>query len=116
MAQYIGFVSGTHGEVSRLGSKKSGMQTIARGWGLGGAVQMFHRGEGETSRDVVSLRIVQGSNGGPVCMVFEGTAEDAEALSSAIADQDAYTVGCIVLAANYKEPRFMRSLDPIPGK
>lgn len=114
MAQYIGYVLGTHGEVSRLGSKASGLRAIARGWGLGGQARMEYREK--EGQDVVSLRIVQGSNGGPDCMLFRGTAEDAEALSAAIMDRDAYTVGCIVLAANYKEPRFMRSLDPIPGK
>lgn len=115
MAQYIGFVSGTHGQVSRLGSKGSGLRAIARGWGLGGQARMEYS-ESKGGKDVVSLRIVQGSNGGPDCMLFDGTAEEAEALSDAIRDRDAYTVGCIVLAANYKEPRFMRSLDPIPGK
>jgi hypothetical protein len=60
MAQFIGIVQGNRGETSRLGSKKSGMFAEARGWGLGGEVQM--RYNKEKDQDEVVFSINGGSN------------------------------------------------------
>jgi|WetSurMetagenome_2_1015567.scaffolds.fasta_scaffold594941_2 hypothetical protein len=61
MAQFIGIIQGNRGETSKLGSKNSGMLAEARGWGLGGEVQM--RYNKEKDRDEVVFSINGGSNG-----------------------------------------------------
>jgi hypothetical protein len=40
MAEYIGYLRGNRGQVSRLGSKNSGMVAEARGWDRGGNVSL----------------------------------------------------------------------------
>lgn len=61
MAQFIGFLQGNRGDVSRLGSKSSGMQAQAQGWRIGGRVYCSF--DPKTGRDVVSVDITSGSNG-----------------------------------------------------
>lgn len=60
MAQFIGVIQGNRGETSKLGSKSSGMFAEARGWGLGGEIQM--RYNKEKDRDEVVFSINGGSN------------------------------------------------------
>lgn len=60
MAQFIGIIQGNRGETSKLGSKNSGTFAEARGWGLGGEVQMRYNKEND--RDEVVFSINGGSN------------------------------------------------------
>lgn len=64
MAQFIGFLAGGRSEVSRLGTKSSGMRAEARGWNLGGRVEMDHLTSlGADGSDIVHLYVTAGSNG-----------------------------------------------------
>jgi hypothetical protein len=67
MARYYGTVIGNRGEVSRLGSRDSGLRVTANGWNLGGEVIMGSRDWfGNGCRDVLHFHINTGSNnGGP---------------------------------------------------
>ena len=55
MAEYIGYLRGNRGQVSRLGSKSSGMVAEARGWNHGGSIAL------EVDGDIV-LSLNGGSN------------------------------------------------------
>jgi len=59
MAQFIGFVQGSGGEVSRTGTKQSGLSATARGWEIGGSTEMCHS---EEKGDYVEFYIDGGSN------------------------------------------------------
>lgn len=61
MAHFIGYLKGNRGEVSRLGSKDSGMSAIARGWNIGASVWVGH--DKEKGLDFVDVTIDGGSNG-----------------------------------------------------
>jgi len=62
MAQFIGYMKGSRGEVSRLGTKNSGMDARVQGWELGGRVCIEH--DTMQERDVVHVYLTRGSNGG----------------------------------------------------
>lgn len=54
MARYQASIQGSRGEASRLGTPKSGIRAMARGWEGGAKVIMW---EGEDGRDYVSVTI-----------------------------------------------------------
>lgn len=58
MAQFLGSVSGTRGEATRLGSKNSGLTVQANGWNVGVTVHARHV-DGE---DVFDVYATSGSN------------------------------------------------------
>jgi hypothetical protein len=59
MAQFIGYVKGSRGEASRLGSSASGIRAQAQGWNVGVLVD-GHVFEGQ---DVFNLYATSGSSG-----------------------------------------------------
>ncbi len=59
MAQFRGTVQGQRGEVSRLGSKSSGLTVEGNGWGIGARIELSHNEAGE---DVVQVYRTGGSN------------------------------------------------------
>lgn len=54
MARYQAIIRGNRGEASRLGTRKSGIRAMARGWEGGAKVIMW---EGEDGRDHLSVTI-----------------------------------------------------------
>ena len=62
MAQFYLSGQGDRGEVTRRGSKNSSITAHARGWALGGRVEMSYNTEKD--RDEVTIYITSGSNGG----------------------------------------------------
>lgn len=60
MARFYGTLKGQRGEASRLGTTASGLRASARGWDIGGDVEI---NAGSDERDTVSLAISGGSNG-----------------------------------------------------
>lgn len=60
MAQFMGTVRGSRGEVSRLGGKSSGLRTICNGWDKGVEVFADH----VDGKDVFTVLETGGSNGG----------------------------------------------------
>lgn len=62
MAHFIAYMKGGRGEVSRTGTKNSGIDTRAQGWNIGGRVAVEH--DSMQERDVVHLWITRGSDGG----------------------------------------------------
>ena len=58
MAQFIGYVHGQRNEASRLGSKNSGLTAIAKGWNIGGKIDMSHR----AGQDTIQFFLNGGSN------------------------------------------------------
>lgn len=58
MAHFIGIAQGNKGETSRLGTKNSGLKTIANGWDIGGEVELSH----EDGMDVLRFYVTGGSN------------------------------------------------------
>jgi len=63
MARFIGFLKGSHGEVSRLGEPASGMSAEARGWNIGGKV---YANADDGKEDTVKMCLTGGSNGAAV--------------------------------------------------
>lgn len=61
MAHFIGFINGSRGEASRLGTKNSGIEARAQGWNIGGRVAVRHNAT--TGKDEVTLEVTTGSNG-----------------------------------------------------
>jgi hypothetical protein len=67
MAAHIGYLVGNRGEVSRLGSKASGVRAKARGWRIGGAVYSCTiTDDAGAETECVVLTLTAGSNGGAV--------------------------------------------------
>ena len=60
MARFIGYLQGQAGEVSRLGSPRSGIAATANGWNVGVHVS----GQDMAGDDVFHVRMTGGSNGG----------------------------------------------------
>lgn len=60
MSRFYGSLNGGRGESTRTGTKNSGLRAHARGWHIGGKVEVF-QGVGDT--DTVRLYITGGSNG-----------------------------------------------------
>lgn len=63
MARFIGFLKGSRGEVSRLGTPASGMSAEARGWNVGGKV---YCNADEGPQDTVQMSLTGGSKGADV--------------------------------------------------
>ena len=72
MAAHIGYLQGNRGDVSRLGSKHSGMRATANGWRIGGQVysgttgQESWRSEKEPEHEYVVFSLTHGSGYGDV--------------------------------------------------
>lgn len=60
MAHFIGYVQGSRGEASRVGTTSSGMSAIARGWDVGGQVCAYN--DDKTGMDYVEFSVNGGSN------------------------------------------------------
>ena len=60
MAQFMATIAGNRGPASRLGSKKSGLDVTANGWGCGIRVRAHH----VDNKDVFDISVTGGSNGG----------------------------------------------------
>jgi hypothetical protein len=60
MSRFIGYVRGSRGEASRLGTEKSGLRVKANGWGAG--VQVVARAQGDS--DEFYVWATGGSGGG----------------------------------------------------
>jgi hypothetical protein len=58
MAQFYGTIKGSRGEVSRLGTKNSGLTIRANGWDIGVRVEITH----ENGKDRVQVFRTTGSN------------------------------------------------------
>ena len=61
MAHFYGTVQGGRGEASRLGTKKDGIHSSARGWKLGVDVQGNHTTVDDTAFDQFTVDITGGS-------------------------------------------------------
>lgn len=61
MAHFIGHLQGARGPASRLGGKSSGIDATARGWDLGGNVNLQYNEQ--TEQDSISFTLDAGSNG-----------------------------------------------------
>ena len=59
MAHFIGFVTGNaRAAASRLGTKRNGINAEARGWDIGGVVEVHHDASlGADGADVVNLYV-----------------------------------------------------------
>lgn len=60
MAHFIGYLQGNRGDVSRLGSKSSGITASAQGWRIGVDVIVMY--DEEKKKDKVIVRKTSGSN------------------------------------------------------
>ena len=61
MAHFIGYLQGNREDVSRLGSKGSGVQAQAQGWDIGGRVCVGYNPT--TGEDEVTFTLTAGSHG-----------------------------------------------------
>lgn len=59
MAHFYGKVQGSHGEVTRTGTKSSGLKASVNGWNIGGDVEIEHD---PAIGDIVNFYITKGSN------------------------------------------------------
>lgn len=60
MAHFYGSMQGSRGQVTRMGTKNSGMTAHIRGWNIGAKVVLTHR----NGVDVVEVYRTSGSTGG----------------------------------------------------
>jgi hypothetical protein len=60
MAQFRATIKGQRGEVSRLGSRKTGLSARVNGWNLG--VQVEAEYDADFDRDVFTMYLTGGSN------------------------------------------------------
>lgn len=60
MAQFQAIIQGQRGEASRLGSKKSGIDAVVRGWNVG--IKVIGYFDPETGQDVFTVYRTAGSN------------------------------------------------------
>ncbi len=58
MARFIGFLKGSRGEVTRLGTPSSGISATAQGWNIGGRVETENR----SNVDHVTFTLTAGTN------------------------------------------------------
>lgn len=72
MGHFRGTLQGCRGEASRLGSKGSGLQVEANGWGCGVDVSLYYDKDKDT--DFVVVALTGGSNKGLGSKeIFRGT-------------------------------------------
>lgn len=67
MAHFFGSMMGNRGEVTRCGSKLSGLTAHIRSWDVGVRVEIFVNSKGE---DTIRLYQTEGSNGSPLSYKF----------------------------------------------
>ena len=67
MAHFYGSMQGNKGEVTRCGTKKSGMTAHIRGWNIGVKVNIRH--DKETGKDNYTIYETGGSNGGSETLI-----------------------------------------------
>jgi len=60
MAHFIGYVHGSRGEASRLGTKDSGITAKANGWDIGAETSI--RYDEKIDMDIVTVYLTAGSN------------------------------------------------------
>ena len=68
MAQFIGYLQGGRGLVSRTGTKNSGLSARAQGWNIGGECAIVHNSQ--TGKDEVTFWLTSGSNGGKIAKII----------------------------------------------
>jgi len=56
MAHFLGSVQGSRSEASRLGTKKSGLHTVAASWQ--GAVEVYISHDETTGKDIASVFLI----------------------------------------------------------
>ena len=61
MAQYMGILQGQGGEVTRLGSKKSGLRIVANGWDSG--VKVNARTETDDNGNLIDVFVITATGG-----------------------------------------------------
>lgn len=71
MAHFRGTLCGNRSEVSRLGSKASGMLSDTNGWTIGAKVHIEYNEE--TKQDEVTVYITKGSSLSRICGFILGT-------------------------------------------
>ena len=81
MAQFIGIVQGQSQEVTRLGSKASGLRVVANGWNSG--VKVNARTEKDDYGNLVDVFVIEatgGSNGASpgqlIAIIYNGVVEN----------------------------------------
>ena len=72
MAHFRGVVAGSRGKASRLGTKASGLQTVAQAWSGQVVVQLWESCGGE---DCVTIEVEANGGGSPHCLFFGTMAE-----------------------------------------
>lgn len=60
MAHFYGSMRGSRKEITRTGTKKSGLVAHIRGWNIGGRVSVWRNANG---KDVVTIYVTRGSKG-----------------------------------------------------
>lgn len=80
MAHFLGAVIGGRGEMSRLGSKKSGLTTIAASWN--GAIQTTLWHNHETGKDEYSVSLVPWKGVGRETHLARGSFEETPNVDS----------------------------------
>ena len=61
MAQYMGILQGRRGEVTRLGSEKSGLRVVANGWDSG--VEVNARTETDDNGKLIDMFVIDVTGG-----------------------------------------------------
>ncbi len=70
MAQFYGTISGQRGEASRLGSKKSGLTTVAASWTGAVEVELYH--SEITGVDMARVSLVPWHSMGSSRVLYDG--------------------------------------------
>ena len=73
MSHFYATIQGAKGEASRTGSKQSGIYAHARGWDIGGSVEVSH--DEESGTDTVVFFITKGSNNSGAKEIARATVE-----------------------------------------
>jgi len=73
MAHFIGYLQGNRGQASRLGTERSGMDAVARGWHIGGEIMLGTNSE--SRNDWMEIRIDGGSSGPRQAEIIARTSE-----------------------------------------
>jgi hypothetical protein len=74
MAHFYGTVKGQRGEASRLGNRKSGLETVAASWQGAVKVRLYERDgrDGRDGRDYAEVRLIAWHGSGVDCVLYDG--------------------------------------------
>lgn len=70
MAHFYGTLKGNRGEVSRTGSKRSGVHTVAASWQ--GAVEVYITYDPQTGEDVAHVALIPWHGRGTTKVLYQG--------------------------------------------